>query len=204
MRWCAWVGCGVAIAAVGCSDYELTSKPDPPPMPHDSGTTPPPYTPPPPPPSCDDVVLPDLMWVGSEPFTEEADPVDASGAPFYDAGSDRSAWTAVTIPDLTIPIGYDRAYASAFVLAEIPLNLSFELQSDDGIVLWVNGVGVGQWGGAWQTEGCVNEHANCLVTTTVAPVDVTGLLVEGENFVAARVSNPVLNAYFEIVPRCVQ
>ena len=62
---------------------------------------------------------------------------------------------------------------------------------------------MGQWGGAWQMEGCVNEHANCLITTPVDPVDVTALLVEGPNLLAARVSNPVLNSYFDVLPICV-
>ncbi len=63
---------------------------------------------------------------------------------------------------------------------------------------------VGQWGGGWQEEGCVNDEANCGETTEVAPVDVTALLVAGENTIAARVSNPVVNSYFSITPECIE
>ncbi|MCA9299663.1 MAG: hypothetical protein KDA28_11385, partial [Phycisphaerales bacterium] len=73
---------------------------------------------------------------------------------------------------------------------------------DDGLWVWVNGTYVGNWGGAWQEEGCVNENAECLVTIQVDPIDVTDLLVVGTNTLAARVSNPVANAYFEILPEC--
>lgn len=77
-----------------------------------------------------------------------------------------------------------------------------DLQSDDGLWLWVNGVAVGHWGGAWQEEGCVNDEARCSVTNTVAPVEVTDLLVAGDNLVAARVSNAVDASYFQLHARC--
>ncbi len=205
------------LVLAACSDYELSSTPkpgDPPvdtdvPEPSSSTTT----TPPPPvvdtvdtaipEPTCDGVTFEGWQWVGSPTFADAVDPVDASGRSFWDPGADVSAWDPVTLPDRAIPIGQDRAYVGTFELTEIPLNLSLSLQSDDGISVWVNGAFVGQWGGSWQAEGCVNENAQCLVTIQVPPVDVTSLLQLGTNVVAARVSNPVQNAYFEIIPECV-
>ncbi|MEQ1571209.1 MAG: hypothetical protein ABMA64_36610 [Myxococcota bacterium] len=193
---------GWMLLIAGCSDYGLTNKPEPATPPPDTGT--PIVTTPAPDPTCADVPLPVFEWVGSEPFTGVDDPIDASGLPFWDPASDRSAFTFVVIPDLGIPVGFDRVYATSFELPELPVDLSLNLQSDDGITVWVNGVELGTWGGDWQMEGCVNEHANCLVTSTVEPVSITSRLVAGTNVIAARVSNPVLNAYFEILPECVE
>jgi hypothetical protein len=199
------------MAASACSDYQLSNKSDPT-VPLDTGTPPettsetiPPVidTGTPPEPSCDDVSFDGWSWLGSPHFPEASDPVDGQGLEFFDPGADLSAWEPITLPDRGIPLGQDRAYVGFFDLAEIPINLSLNLQSDDGIIVWVNGTFVGQWGGEWQAEGCVNENAQCLVTSEVEPVDVTDLLVVGTNVVAARVSNPVANSYFEIIPECV-
>lgn len=203
-----WMGWGIALAAiVGCSDYELGSKPDAATAP-DSGlppvTTSTPVPPPPPPPlTCATYTDPAWTWLTGAPFGDEADPVDAYGAPFWAAAHDRSRWTAVTLPHLDVPVGQDRVYAGSWTWDTLPANLTLELESDDGIWLWVNERYVGHWGGDWQEEGCVNEHANCLVTTAVGGVDVTPYLVEGDNLIAARVSNAISNAYFEVVPGCV-
>ena len=34
------------------------------------------------------------------------------------------------------------------------------------------------------------------------PLDVTDLIRPGRNVVAARVSNPVMNTYFDVLPEC--
>jgi hypothetical protein len=190
------------IALVGCTDYKLRTH-DSEPGPGDTDTVPVIETDDTdlPVPTCATADLGVWEWHGSPTFTTEADPVDGGGLPFF-AVDAALAWDAVTIPDLAIPTGSDRAYRAEVELAVIPPNLSLELQSDDGIGVWVNGTAVGHWGGAWQQEGCVNENASCLVRVDVDPVDVTGLLVPGRNVFAARVSNPVANAWFEIVPRC--
>jgi len=204
------------LGVAACSEYKLSDQEDPV-GPVDTGTAPTEDTGTPtsteptdtvdtsvPEPTCADVVLEPWQWVGSPTFADAADPVDGAGTPFWDPTADSSGWDAVVLPDRAIPIGEDRAYVGLFDLPEVPVNLSLNLQSDDGITVWINGVFVGQWGGDWQLEGCVNENAQCLVTIQVPPVDVTGLLHVGTNLVAARVSNPVQNAYFEIIPECVE
>ncbi|MCB9699689.1 MAG: beta galactosidase jelly roll domain-containing protein, partial [Alphaproteobacteria bacterium] len=152
----------------------------------------------------DDVTLPVLAFRGSPTFTQRSDPTDGQGRVFWNPAADTGSYTAVTLPDTATPPGSDRAYVATFTLTDIPLNLSLELQSDDGVWVWLNGTAVGHWGGAWQQEGCVNENANCLVTTVVPPIDVTSLLVPGTNTLAARVSNSVENNFFEIIPRCIE
>lgn len=203
------------LAFAACSDYQLGTKPDrePPPPPDHSGA-PPETTPPAPahsaapfdsvPPSCADVPLPTLAWEASPPFAEPADPLDGAGIPFHDPAAQPQGWTPVALPDRGVPVGFDRAYRASFSLSDLPVDLSLDLQSDDGLAVWVNGVEVGRWGGGWQEEGCVNDRAQCLVTTAVPPVSITPHLVAGDNLIAARVSNPVQNAYFSIAPLCVE
>ncbi len=205
------------LGVAACSEYKLSDQEDPV-VPVDTGApstveteTPTTSTEPTdtvdtslPEPTCADVTFEPWLWVGSPTFADAPDPVDGGDAPFWDLTADTSGWDAVTLPDRAIPIGEDRAYVGLFDLTDLPVNLSLNLQSDDGITVWVNGVFVGQWGGDWQLEGCVNENAQCLVTIQVDPVDVTELVHVGTNVVAARVSNPVQNAYFEILPECVE
>ena len=87
---------------------------------------------------------------------------------------------------------------------QVPAGLSLDLQSDDGLWVYVNGTEIGHWGGSWQAEGCVNDNAWCGVTTQVDPVDITPWLNAGENLVAARVSNAIDGAWFELTVICAQ
>lgn len=199
---------------VACSDYQIGTKPEHVQAPDDTGTPPVTTSPPAvhtgeapidsaPPPSCADTPLPTFAWEASAPFDTADDPVDGAGLPFFDPTAAPVGWVPVALPDRGIPIGTDRAYRAAFALAEVPVDLSLDLQSDDGITVWVNGVEVGHWGGAWQEEGCVNDRARCVVTTAVPAFPITSFLVPGDNVIAARVSNPVQNAYFSVTPLCV-
>jgi hypothetical protein len=196
------------VMTVGCSEYSLNGKGKDPalaPSPDtEEPTEPTPEEAPEQPvtPSCADVAIHPWAWQASEPFPHLEDPVDAIGRPFWDPDA-ALGWAPITLPDRAVPIGDDRAYVSTFELEALPTNLWLNLQSDDGLWVWVNGTYVGNWGGDWQEEGCVNENAECLVTTDVPPVLITDLLVVGTNHIAARLSNPVASSYFEILPECV-
>jgi hypothetical protein len=188
----------------GCSDYDIAGKGEPDVLPPDEPVeTTPPEPEPEPEPSCDDVPLDGWAWMASPAFATEPDPMDGMGRAFWEVGFDGSGFAPVVLPDTAVPVGMDRAYRAEIELSEVPLDLSLNLQSDDGIEVWVNGTFVGQWGGPWQEEGCVNENAQCLVTTNVPPVSVTDLVVPGANVIAARVSNAIANAYFEVIPECI-
>lgn len=192
-----------------CSDYGLAGKDDEKPADTDAAVdtdTPPPDTDTPPDTSidCTGVTFDDWSWVASEPFSDEADPADKAGNPWYAVGFDSAAYAAVTLPHQDIPIGTDRVYRATFTLDEIPPDVSLNLQSDDGLQVYLNGEEVGAWGGSWQQEGCVNEQASCKEYEIVPPVRVTDQLVVGSNVIASRVTNPVVNAYFSIVPVCVE
>lgn len=199
--------------ALGCSDYSVGDKADAADLP--APTTPEPVPAPQPdtigvrdsataPATCADVDLTGWAWIASAPFATEPDLLDAAGVPFHDPGFDAAGWTAVTLPDRNTPIGFDRAFRAQFELPVLPPGATLDLQSDDGLWIWLNGASVGHWGGAFQQEGCVNENAECIVTTTVPAVDVTALLVVGTNTIAGRVSNPVQNSWFEVTATCVE
>lgn len=152
---------------------------------------------------CEQLELDAVEWWGSQPFGEAADPTDGSGAPWYTPGFDRTGWSTVALPDSGhTPAGQDRAYRGSFTLAAVPDAVFIDVQSDDGLWLYVNGAAVGHWGGGWQEEGCVNDEAACLVTNVVDPVEVTPYLQAGENLVAARVSNAVENSFFQLHALC--
>ena len=140
--------------------------------------------------------------MGGPAFATQPDPTDGAGRSFYDPDFDHAGYTTQTLPDQSVPVGFDRTYRAEFDLSELPPGLALDLQSDDGLWVWMNGQPVGHWGGDWQQEGCVNDNAQCVVTEVVAPVDVTGLLSIGTNTVAVRLSNPVLNSWIELVPAC--
>lgn len=203
MRWI------LPLLVVACSDYQLDHKGEaaptdtaPAPRTLTDGATASDTAPPAPAADCTSFDAIDWRWSTGAPFATQPDPVDALGQPFWSPDFDLAGLIPVALPHTDIPVGQDRVYVARFDLVEIPPHVALNLQSDDGIRVWVNGVAVGDWGGDWQQEGCVNENANCVVTTTVPPVAVTSLLQVGTNHVAARVSNPVANAWFEILPEC--
>lgn len=164
----------------------------------------PPEEPPPDPPSCEGVSLTVEEVVASAPFAEQADPVDTVGVPFHQPGFNTSSWAAVALPDVgTIPRGSDRVYRGVLRVVGSPPGTKLELQSDDGISVWINGARVGTWGGAWQQEGCVNDDASCIVFEYVDPVDISTRVQEGDNLIAFRVSNPIANSYADLRVHCV-
>lgn len=158
----------------------------------------------PPPPSCDGVTLTVEEVFASAPFDDATDPADGAGLSFFQPGFDTSTWSAVTLPDVgSIPIGFDRVYRGVLRVVGAPPSTRLELQSDDGIAVWINGDRVGRWGGAWQQEGCVNDDASCIVFEYVDPVDISAHVQPGDNLIAFRVSNPVANSYADLRVHCV-
>ena len=160
--------------------------------------------PPPDLPACEDTVMADWQWWGSQPFEDANHPTDDGGLPFYDPDYDMVGYSTVELPDSGhTPPGTDRVYIAWFELWGDPPALFLSMQSDDGMAFWVNGELVGEWGNGWQEEGCVNDDANCSEFVIVDPIDIAPLLHEGWNVVAARVSNPVMNAWFDTYTECV-
>lgn len=147
---------------------------------------------------------PNWQWWGSPPFDTQADRVDPAGVPFWDPAHQLVDYSTIVLPERNIPVGFDKAFVAWFDLPDPAPQLHLELQSDDGIWVWVNGVSVGHWGGDWQQEGCVNDNANCVESVVVLPVDVSSYVQPGANVIAARVTNPVMNSWFEVLAVCIE
>lgn len=144
----------------------------------------------------------DWTWTASDAIWGPEDPADDDGVAFYEPDYSGS-FASLTLPDAhQVPAGADRAYRTVVPLEDVP-QLLVDIQSDDGLWLWVNGVEVGHWGGDWQAEGCVNDEANCLEYVTVDPIDITDFVAPGDNLIAARVSNAIEGSWFDLVPECV-
>jgi hypothetical protein len=156
-------------------------------------------------PGCDETIEAAWPWWGSQPFPGADGPVDSAGIPFWDVNFQMIGWSTVSVPDSGhAPPGTDRAYRAEFWLDSLPPALFLSMQSDDGMWFWLNGTLVGHWGGDWQQEGCVNEDAACTESVDVSAVDVTAFLLPGRNVAAARVSNPVMNHWFDVYTECVE
>ncbi len=196
------------LLAAACSDYQVWNEPDPASdgdadtdsdtdtdveVP-DTGSRPV---------TCADIDLTGWSWLASPPLSTISDPVDLAGIPFYWAQFSPDGWTSTVLPDQNTPVGFDRAFRAQFELPILPPGAVLDLASDDGIWIWLNGAPVGHWGGDFQDEGCVNDNADCLLTIPVAPIEITDFLVLGNNTIAGRGSNPVLNSWFEVTARCV-
>jgi hypothetical protein len=156
-------------------------------------------------PDCDETIEADWQWWGSMPFGHEEDPTDGNGLPYYDPNYTMVDYSTVSMPDQGhITSGYDKVYRAEFQVDTMPPALFLSMQSDDGLAFYLNGQLVGEWGGMWQEEGCVNDNAGCTESISVSPVDVTAYLQYGRNVASARVSNPVDNSYFEVYTECVE
>jgi hypothetical protein len=143
------------------------------------------------------------QWWGSQPFATAPDPVDSQNRPFHGVAFDVAGWSTVALPDQGhVPPGNDRVYRTLLTLNATGPTVYLDLQSDDGLWVWVNGAAVGHWGGDWQQEGCVNNDAACAEGEIVPPLDFTALLHPGDNVLAVRISNPVLGAYMGVTARC--
>lgn len=154
---------------------------------------------------CAGAGLTEGQWWGSMPFSTEADLEDPAGQPYYATSFDLKDWSTVSNPDSGhTPSGSDKAYRVDLTLAATGPAIWVDLQSDDGLWLYVNEVFVGHWGGDWQEEGCVNDDANCATFEYADPVDVTAHLHAGPNVLAVRVSNAIDQSYMGVRPRCVQ
>lgn len=193
----------------GCSEYALHAgfEANPPPLEVDEEDE---GVPPSDPPgdeeeviTCEDLAPIHFDWYASDPFAEMADPQDEHGLPFHAPEFDAGGFSGVELPDDATPAGFDRVYLGEFELTALPPSLWATVQSDDGLWLWLNGTFLGHWGGGWQEEGCVNDEANCGEYVLVEPLDLAPLLQPGGNVVAARVSNPFMNTWFDVSTECI-
>lgn len=155
--------------------------------------------------SCADVGLWVDQWWGSMPFSHSEALRDGAGRPYWDPNFELRDFSTVQIPERGQPSpGYDKVYIVRLWLDAVGPEIWLDLQSDDGLTVHVNGTLVGEWGGGWQEEGCVNDDANCTTFVYAPPPNVTHLLHVGENVLAARLSNAIDGAYMGLSPRCTE
>jgi hypothetical protein len=108
----------------------------------------------------------------------------------------------VSLPDEGhVPAGTDKVYRTTRCLHATGPRTFLDVQSDDGIWIWLQGEYLGHWGGEWQEEGCVNDDANCTTFVDVEPIEITELLDVGSNVLAVRLSNPIMGAYMGVRAR---
>ena len=142
----------------------------------------------PPAPTCTARPGVDWSWKVGPFSADEADPADASGTPWYALGFDDSAYAAVSLPDTGIPPAEDGLYRTVFDLTAVPEKFTVDVQSDDGLWLYVNAELIGHWGAASHEGGCVN-IGSCAANTSVTPISIAPWLVSGTNVLAVRVTN---------------
>ncbi|MBW2254839.1 MAG: hypothetical protein JRI25_09630 [Deltaproteobacteria bacterium] len=153
---------------------------------------------------CDDVGLWQDQWWGSMPFDHPDDPTDGDGHPFYGWDHVMLDYSTVAVPDEGhVPSGTDRVYRVHLWLDAVGPRIFLDLQSDDGLWVYLNGDFIGHWGGNWQEEGCVNDLANCTQFVDIPPVEITSDVQVGDNLLAVRLSNAIDRAYMGLSPRCV-
>ncbi len=187
-----------AVLLLGCNEYDIAAKNE---APAEVDTEVPEVEQPVP--SCAEVSLQLLDWAATAPFVGQTDPMDSQGRAFWEQDFDESGLSSVSIPDVgNIPAGMDRVYVATLSVSGVPPGVALDLQSDDGLAVWLDGELLGRWGGGWQQEGCVNDQANCVSFDIVAPIDVTERLLQGDHRVALRVSNPVEGSYASVAVRC--
>ena len=152
--------------------------------------------------SCADLDTTMLEWHKS-PDYEQMTIVDEHGIAWFDDNFDTSSFQETSLPDRSIEAGYDKIYRSELSLPSTNLILLLDVQSDDGIWVYINEMSVGHWGGTWQEEGCVNDDAECVESVHVDKIDITSFLQSGMNHIATRVSNPVFGSYFDLNVQCI-
>jgi len=154
--------------------------------------------------SCNDAGFWVDQWWGSMPFSYQEPLRDGAGRPFWDPAFELRDFSTVQVPERGQPSpGWDKVYVVRLWLDAPGPQVYLDLQSDDGLEVYLNGDFIGQWGGGWQEEGCVNDDANCTEFVYAPPVEITDDLNVGENVLAVRLSNAIGGAFMGVTPRCV-
>jgi len=175
---------------IGCSEYGLLTEK----ALNEGGETKP-Y-------SCTELEMTMSEWQKS-PSQENMIIKDENGLSWFKTNFDTSSFQGTPLPDRSIEPGFDKIYRSDLTIASIPPRLMLDIQSDDGIWVYINETFVGNWGGEWQEEGCVNDDAECVESVHVDKIDITSFLQSGTNHIATRVSNPVFGSYFDLNVQCI-
>jgi hypothetical protein len=126
------------------------------------------------------------QWKASPAPLTNCDLFDANNNFWYETDFDDQNWVNVTLPNG----GWccDRYYRTTYYHSANDASVKFDLHSDDGLWLYINGQFFDHWGGECHAPGCVN-GSGCAINDTFSPVDVTSYLLPGANLIAVHVSN---------------
>ena len=131
-----------------------------------------------------------VQWIASPVLVDCAGPTDGTGHRWYELGFDDSAYTPVSFPDVFAGPTTDRFFRTRFNWTNGLARLRLSFGADDGLVLYCNGILIGSFGNGCHVAGCVNNPiGSCGASITVPDIDITPLLVNGPNVIAAHVTN---------------
>lgn len=144
-----------------------------------------------------------VYWLKSDIFKEPPFEPNKDNKSFewYQYTFNDSNWNSTKLPDKDWKCrNCDRYYRGYFEISTISdyfHDYAIDVQSDDGIWIYINGKYFGHLGGDVHKEGCVNT-AYCLQNRTINPIQIDDYLIKGKNVIAARVSQSIGSEYFDL------
>lgn len=144
-----------------------------------------------------------IKWLASDvikesPFTPE---LDNRSFEWYQYMFNDSSWQYVELPDKNWNCSkcdrYYRGYFNISKIGDFSHDYYINVQSDDGIWIYINGKFFGHFGGAEHSEGCINV-SYCSLLKKINPLKIDDYLIEGKNLIAVRVSESIGSEYFNI------
>lgn len=126
---------------------------------------------------------------------------DNSGFNWHQYMFNDSNWQYVKLPDKNWNCNrcdrYYRGYFEITSIGDFSHDYLINVQSDDGIWIYINGKFFGHFGGDVHKEGCVNV-TYCSELRKINPLKIDDYLIKGKNVIAVRVSESIGSEYFNL------
>lgn len=144
-----------------------------------------------------------INWVMSDvikdfPFEPNK---DNTGFDWHQYVFNDSNWQYAKLPDKDWNCNkcdrYYRGYFEISTIGDFSHDYIINVQSDDGIWIYINGKFFGHFGGGVHSEGCINV-SYCSKLKTINPLKIDDYLIKGKNVIAVRVSESIGNEYFNL------
>jgi hypothetical protein len=147
------------------------------------------------------VQTPQLTWRRSPVWTgDQTGPQDQQGRFWHDPLFDDSTWSIVTLPDTASDRQKNDRYYRAYFKWDGKFTPYLHFSADDGLTIYVNGVGLGQWGRGWRQETCVNGPSKCRIKDAVPDQPLPNSLLRvsgvGDNVIAVDLWNGACCEYY--------
>lgn len=112
-----------------------------------------------------------------------------------------SNWQYAKLPDKNWNCNscdrYYRGYFEISTIGDFSHDYFINVQSDDGIWIYINGKFFGHLGGGIHNEGCINV-SYCSKLKNINPLKIDDYLIKGKNTIAVRVSEAIGSEYFNL------